>query len=207
MNILFKQWIKLILSLLILSITGISRAAPVIAEQILLANGGDSVAISEEWGFVGDTDECEVAVYKYDYSTNLWGDGAGNAGDKHSTIDEGPCTNAKFRSFGASVSTTKGLLVVGAPEAKDTGGAFHGKIFFYNLISDAWVLNTTAGSPEDPAGTPDLQNDALFGFVVSIRSEGNVALMLIGSPGYDVGGGMLMLGRFIFIPGISPTAP
>ena len=44
-------------------------------EQPLTDNGGDGVAISGEWAFVGDQDNCLVHIYKLNYKTMEWGDG------------------------------------------------------------------------------------------------------------------------------------
>lgn len=186
MKMYFKPWIKLIFSLLIMSMSGISQAAPVIAEQILPGNGGHSVAISAEWGFVGAGDGqgqtfCQVKVYKYDYATNLWGDGGLGVGNTvisgTITPDEpytqlrntGSCNTAAFGGFGRSVSASNGLLAVGAPLAKDGGSIRGGKIFFYQYDSaqiangtGGWVQNNAVGFPVNPGGSTDIQADAGF---------------------------------------------
>ena len=175
----------------VLFLTGISlQAAPIIAEQILPANGGDSVAISGEWAFVGDTDQCEVAIYKYNYITNKWGNGAGIEDIPYDTISgKGGCKASKYKSFGASVSTSNNLLIVGAPEAKDGGNSNYGIIYFYTLVNGVWTENTTVGEAVNADGSSDTQDLAAFGQSVSVRYGENIekAIVLVGAPKYDSG--------------------
>lgn len=191
----FNKLIKPVFLSILMGYSSLSLAVPVIAEQILPQSGGDSVAISGEWGFVGDLDGsgnikgCQVYVYRYDYITNLWGDGAGNSGSPYTELrTQGSCQTAEYGGFGASVSTSHGLLAVGAPLAKSGGSTRYGKIFFYQYDAaqtgngtGGWVQKTAIGFPP----IADQQADAAFGAVVSVRYAAGKALLSVGAPLYD----------------------
>ena len=182
-------------------------------EQVLPSSGGDSVAISGEWGFVGDTDECQVYIYKYDWVDHLWGDGGVTNGSytspgtpvpgTHYAVlrTTGSCATAEYGGFGATVSTSNGLVAVGAPDAKrqGTGNIRYGRIFFYvfddtqlNNGFGGWVRKVSVGEPEERLDNGvviiDRQADSEFGFVVSIRYNPaeDKALLVAGAPAYDV---------------------
>ena len=173
----------------LLACSALAQAAPSIVEQVLPTSGGDSVAIDGEWGFVGDVDDCQVYVYKYDYITNLWGDGAGSNGVPYTELrTTGSCNTAAFGGFGASISTSHGLLAVGAPLAKSGGNKRYGKIFFYQYDpaqtgngTGGWVQKTAIGFPL-PA---DQQNNSAYGATVSVRYLAGKALLGVGAPLYD----------------------
>ncbi len=209
-----KQWITTIATLLVLSSTGIVQAAPVIVEQILPNNGGHSVVIDGEWGFVGSGEGtgqvfCQVKVYKYDYFTHKWGNGGLGVGNTAITgvilEDEpytqlrntGSCNTARFGGFGNSVSTSNGLLAVGAHLAKDGGSIRGGEIFFYQFDpaqiangKGGWVQDTAVGFAVNMNGSSDIQQDSGFGSSVSVRYDPvtNTAVVLSGAPRYDDSG-------------------
>lgn len=172
--------------------------------------GGNSVAIDGEWAFVGNVNQCQVYVYKFDHVTNLWGDGDV---DGDGTISpgipyaelrsQGSCKTAEYGGFGASVSTSNGLVIVGAPGAKSPGLGVHGRIFIYsydpaqatidngNDVRFGWVRNVAVGIPQDRDATgtiiDDVQADSGFGTSVSVKhneSKGK-AIIVAGSPLYD----------------------
>ncbi|WP_428356512.1 hypothetical protein [Methyloprofundus sp.] len=113
--------------------------------------------------------------------------------------ETGSCKTAEFGGFGASVSTSNGLLAVGAPLAKDGGSIRGGKIFFYQYDptqvtngTGGWVGDINFGFPQNTDGTnvtPDSQAGAAYGTVVSIRFNPalNRGILLGGAPLYDVG--------------------
>jgi|GEM_PF-3319315 len=109
-------------------------------EQPLTQNGGDGVAISGEWAFVGDQDECLVHIYKLNYSTMEWGDGV-TSDTIYQTLGNN-CNAAGFRRFGASVSNSGNWLAVGAPQGtnKKATGAFH--LYEYNTATGDWEART-----------------------------------------------------------------
>ncbi|MEP4486937.1 MAG: hypothetical protein ABJ013_15005 [Halioglobus sp.] len=167
--------------------------AQVLTVQELVGSGGDRVAISSEWAFVADIGRCQVNIYRYDYATNLWGDGAGNDGSTFQVLagSGNPCKAASYAGFGASVSTAGELAVVGAPRAKSGGSIRHGRFFLYLFDGSSWVEQQGVGEPisrvSSTAFAEDLQNDSGFGEVVSVRFDdpSGIALILVGAPFYD----------------------
>jgi len=187
---MLKHTLKTLFVTALFGFSGLSQAAPIIAEQVLLNNGGDAVAINGEWAFVGDKDLCKVHIYKYDYLTNKWGDGDSPAfvGIEHTTLNDAGCTN-ETAGFGTSVSTSNGLLVIGAPQAADNQQAW-GKMFLYqyNSVTDAWEEQPIFIDPP----TSFRQVGSQFGASVSVRHDGvDNALVVVGSPLYTHGSNAL----------------
>ncbi|WP_428353638.1 FG-GAP repeat protein [Methyloprofundus sp.] len=173
------------------------QAAPNIAEQILPNNGGDSVAISGQWAFVGDKDICQVFVYQFDSVTNLWGDGNGNAGDFYTRLlfNSGSC-DLTTAGVGTSISAAGNLVVIGAPDAVGSGGGIFGSIFFFRYQPGAtgtasrrgWkrILNVKLPLAER-------QRLSRYGASVSVRLEPgspHIATLVAAAPLYDKGQGV-----------------
>ncbi len=171
------KYIKIVLFALLTTLT--LNAEVAYNEQILTSNGGDGVAISGEWAFVGDHDNCKVTIYKLNYATMEWGDGT-DANIPFQTLGNN-CNSAGFRGFGASVSQSGNWLVVGAPEGSNPQlyGAFH--VYEYVQANAQWEAKTgKKGYQGDAAGALD---HGEFGASVSMRDNGGTSkLLLVGAP-------------------------
>lgn len=212
-----KQSIKVILTRGMIAVftawTGLSLATPTIVEQILGDNGdiplsgkigGATVATDGEWAFVGSPPgpgitvgnrHCEVYVYKYDYLLNLWGDGS-TANTPYLKLRDTfggsllNCASPNYAQYGSSISTSNGLLLVGASLA-DQGGANppeYGRAFLYRYDPQNVVTNGSWSEISGIAFAPnnDEQNGAEFGAAVAIyKPESWPALIVVGAPGYD----------------------
>lgn len=171
---------NLLIKILIFTLSFINVHAEVAyTEQTLTANGGDGVAISAEWAFVGDQDGCLVHIYKLDYTTMEWGDGT-TPDTIYQTLGNN-CNAAGFRRFGASVSNSGNWLVVGAPQGTNNNGtgAFH--LYEYNSASGDWEART---------GNKGYQGEDIgaivggqFGASVSMRGIDDISkLLIVGAP-------------------------
>ncbi len=208
-----KKWMKSVLALSLLSGATLLQADLVVQEQILATTGfggndektgGYGVEIDGDWAFVGNSIGCQVAVFKYNYLTNLWDNGAGDTTKAYVDLVNGggACTAAGIGGFGKSISSSNGLVVVGAPDAKDGGSERYGKIHFFtyddaqkscdtDTCRKGWVLRTTIGWPQDRDANnnivDDKQPNADYGTSVSVEynSATGIAILAIGAPGYD----------------------
>jgi hypothetical protein len=191
-----KQSFQIAVATLGLLTTAVAHAQTQLpsTRQILDRNGqgfaGHSVSISGEWAAVGNPDLCIVDIYRFDYLTGLWGNGAGTVGLPFQEIDfQGNCTTANYRGFGAALELEGDVLIVGAPRAKqgrDEIGAFY--IYtFSGGTSGTWGLASRVFQPQGRGSTPP-QADARFGAAVAIASlaqNPDVHILIIGIPGFD----------------------
>ena len=167
--------------------------------------GGNSVAIDGEWAFVANTDWCQVFVYKYDYITNRWGDGAGTIGRAYTTLNAAgaACSSANVRQFGYSLSTDNGMVAVGAPTAGLSPSDNYGMVYIFKFDPaqvggdtadnrNGWIRIGTVEQARDYVGgvnVLDTQDFSHYGWNVSIRYNENgngKAILVIGAPNYGV---------------------
>ena len=227
MEIHLTKWKKSVLFASLLMGASVAQSgALMVNEQVLGATGlngnnakihGQSVAIDGDWAFVGNTDKCQVFVYKWDPFTYLWGDGdvtggGANVGVPYTILLDATnaCNANGTGGFGTSVSTDNGLVVIGAPLAKDGGNIRYGAFHFYTYDDDqatcdtatcrkGWVREGGIDWAEDweqlndnakdtlAVLVEDKQSESGFGTMVSVRYDTatQVALLVAGAPGYD----------------------
>ncbi|TGD74716.1 hypothetical protein E4634_05815 [Mangrovimicrobium sediminis] len=178
-------------------------AQPVVLEQQLNSVGGEAVAVTGEWAFVGDPDNCRAYVFKYDYVTNLWGNGVGVAGLPYTILGSvSGCgfaaTFANLGRFGESIATDNGLVVIGASTGFDAGGFYNsGRVFVFHYDAGAvggatggWIGNTAVNGAREAGLASDQQTNAFFGFSVAVSYDDatGIATLVVGAPGYNIPG-------------------
>ena len=207
-----KRWMKGTFVVSLLMGASVAQASMMVEQQVIngtagattglggnnVQSGGNHVAIEGEWAFVGNTDQCQVFVYKWDPFTYKWGDGGhwlsdnsfGNApteGLPYTILNEdgNACQSNSKEGFGSAISTDAGVVAVGAPLTKAPDERVkHGAVFLYKYEETleatdttdnrhGWVRIDSVEKPKDwigGAAVSDVQKDAAYGAALSYRS-------------------------------------